>query len=143
MNYLRLFLLTLICATMLSACDTFQPSQLCGDQTEANHQAFDHIFTEMQLVNLDGSNTEEDAEQTGRVFDSPAVLSLSLNSVQDTSLRLCIFGAKRNGEIVFDETLKLAAGQESIRLGEFEKGPYIIRVYADELLVENISFLIR
>ena len=143
MNFLRIALFMLIFGTFVSACDTFQPSQLCGDQTEADHQAFTLIFSELQLVNLDGSLVEDDAEQPGRVFDGPASLSLSLSSEQDTQLRLCIFGAKSNGEIVFDETFTVTAGQESIRLGEFEKGQYIIRVYADELLVENNSFQIK
>ncbi|MBC8508001.1 MAG: hypothetical protein ISR58_21865 [Anaerolineales bacterium] len=143
MKALRTALFMLICATLVPACDTFQPSQLCGDQTEADYQSFVKIFSEMQLVNLDGSYAEDGAEQTGRVFDGPTSLALSLYNEQDTQLRLCIFGTKRNGEIVFDETFTVDAGQESIRLGEFEKGQYIIRVYADELLVENISFMIK
>ncbi len=143
MKYLRIVLLMLIFGGLLSACDTFQPSQLCGEETEADHQAFTQTFSEMQLVNLDGSYVENNGDQVGRVFESPASLAITLTSRADIELRLCIFGTKRNGEIVFDESFNLAAGQESIRLGEYPKGAYIVRVYADTKLVENISFLVR
>ncbi len=143
MKLTRYILLLAIFGITLSACDTFQPSKLCGDETEADHQAFVQIFAEMQLVNLDGSYVEEGTENAGRVFETPTSLSLTLNTSQDTNLRLCIFGAKRNREIVFDETFNVSTGAESILLGDFTKGSYIIRVYADDLLVENISFMIR
>ncbi len=143
MKLLRLVLLTLILGGALSACDTFQPSQLCGEETEADHQAFTQIFSDLQVSALDGSYVEDGNEQVNRVFQGPVSLAINMVSLKETELRLCIFGAKRNGAVVFDESFSLAAGQESIRLGEYSKGPYIIRVYADGKLVENISFLIR
>jgi len=143
MKYLRIGLLIIICGVFITACDTFQPSQLCGEETEADHQAFTQVFSEIQLVNLDGSYNEENAEQTGRVFYSPVSLSMIITSLEETELRLCIFGAKRNGKVILDESFTVAAGQESIRLGDYTKGPYIIRIYSDGTLVENIPFIVK
>ncbi len=143
MKLLRFVLLALILGGALSACDTFQPSQLCGEETEADHQAFTQFFSDLQVSALDGSYVEDSNEQVNRVFEGPVSLAVNLVSLEETELRLCIFGAKRNGAIVFDELYSLTAGQRSISLGEYSKGPYIIRVYVDGKLVENISFLIR
>ncbi|MBL7163193.1 MAG: hypothetical protein ISS57_11350 [Anaerolineales bacterium] len=143
MKLLRITLLLAISGFSLSACDTFQPSQLCGGETEADHQAFTNTFSEMQLVNQAITGEGENGGQTGRVFEQPVSLIIDLTSLEEVEMRLCIFEAKRNGEIVFDEDFSISAGQESFDLGDFGEGSHIIRVYVDGKLVENISFLIQ
>jgi hypothetical protein len=63
--------------------------------------------------------------------------------LENVELRLCIFEARRSGQIRFDDVYSISAGQQDIDLGRFEEGPHIIRVYADGELVENISFMVR
>lgn len=143
MKFLRITLLLVILGGSVCACDTFQRSQLCGAETEADHQAFTNTFTEMQLVNQASASEGENGGQIGRVFEQPVSLTIDLNSLEEVELRLCIFETKRKGEIVFDESFSLSTGQESLDLGEFGEGSHIIRVYVDGKLVENISFLIQ
>ena len=143
MKPLRITILFALLGVVLSACDTFQPSQLCGEQTEANHQVFLNTFSEMQLVNQVDKSGGQNVEQTGRVFTPPISLAINLVSLEKVELRLCIFEARRNGKVVFDEVFSINLGETRIDLGDFGEGPHIIRVYVGGNLVENISFLIR
>jgi len=97
----------------------------------------------MQLANEQGEESSGGTKQIGRVFEAPASLTLESTLVKASQVRLCIFGAKIRGEVVFDETYSLIVGDQSFDLGYFEEGPFVIRVYADGKLVENISFLME
>jgi hypothetical protein len=143
MKFFRLaFVLTLL-GMLTASCDTYQPSQLCGAQTEPDHRLFSDYFSELQLVNLSSKDTNGEDQRIGRVFEVPASLSLNGTLIKAGDIRLCIFGAKIRGEVVFDETFSITGGTQLFELGKFEEGPYIIRVYADGKLVENISFVIE
>lgn len=139
----RLILPILFMGLFTSSCDTFAPSQLCGDTTEADHETFGQYFSEIHLMTISSSESNDDQPQIGRVFKHPAILAINGSLIKDSNIRFCIFGAKRNGEVVFDKSFSLNSGDISIEIGEFTKGPYMIRVYADGVLIENISFLIQ
>lgn len=139
----RQIIIFVLFGSLITSCDTFAPSKLCGEDTEADHTAFNRFFSELQLIDLAITTPGDEQEQVGRVFKNPASLTIKGTLINESEIRLCIFGAKRNGEVVFDEFFVLSSGEQSISLGEFEEGPYIIRVYADGKLVENLSFLIQ
>ena len=143
MKFLRLAILLILLGLAISSCDTYQPSQLCGLETDPDHTLFEEYFSKLLLVNQTNSKPGGEAQQAGRVFVEPASLVLDTALINDAQVRLCVFGAKIKGEVVFDESYVLSAGSQSFSLGEFKEGPYIIRVYADSKLVENISFLVE
>lgn len=142
MKFFRLAFV-IVLGFLIAGCDIYQPSSLCGEETEADHAAFSQYFSDMQLVNSPGSDSENTNPQVGRVFVSPVSLVLESTLLQESEVRLCIFGAKMRGEVVFDETFTMGSGTQSFKLGEFQEGPFIIRVYANGKLVENISFIIQ
>jgi hypothetical protein len=143
MKFFRLVFLFTLFGWLITSCDTYQPSQLCGLETEPDHTLFGEYFSQILLVNQTSSKSPNETQQVGRVFEDPASLVLDTALINDAQVRLCVFAAKIKGEVVFDETFAISAGSQSFNLGEFEEGPYIIRVYADSKLVENISFLIE
>ncbi len=127
----------------VTSCDTYAPSQLCGEETEADHEVFTQYFSVIQLFDITDSHTKNNQLQAGRVFEEPATLAIFGSLIKDSEVRLCVFGASFRGEVVFDEVFNFSAGDQSIDLGKYGKGPYIIRIYADGILVENISFIIQ
>ena len=140
MKFQKLLLIFFLFGLLISGCDIYQPSQVCGEITDPDRQAFTEYIASIQIAHQDADSS---TEQVGRVFPPPAHLSLTVAGHKDGELRLCVFETTRKGSVVYDETLALVVGEQNIPLGEFEDGSYIIRVYVDDTLVENLSFLIR
>jgi hypothetical protein len=139
---LRIALVILFVGFVLSSCTAFTPSTLCGEETTPNHEAYAQYFTSVQLLNT----AEEGSEQSpnaGRIFDSPNDLIIEAESITNLAVRFCIFEVKRGGEVLYNQTHPISGGNHSFKIGGFEPGSYMIRVYADEILVDNMQFLIR
>jgi hypothetical protein len=50
---------------------------------------------------------------------------------------------KGGGKILFDETRSYTPGENSLALGKYSKGGYVIRVIVDEKLIKNLPFRIE
>ena len=139
---LSIFIVFLSAGLSLSSCTTFTPSTLCGKETTPNHDTYSQYFTSIQLQNTTGDGTDS-SPNTGRIFSSPNELIIEAKSITDVAVRFCVFEVKRGGEILYDQTHLMSGGNQSFSIGGFEPGSYMIRVYADEVLVDNMQFLIR
>lgn len=133
----------LVLPLLAPACESFQPSQICGVETEPNHELYSQHFEGIQLSEGNHEGDSQNAVQAGRVFEEPTNLVIDVQSRADFRLRLCLFKVTRGEEILFDETFTVSSGEALFELGQFERGTYLIRVYADGALVENIPFQVR
>jgi hypothetical protein len=136
-------ILGLLIFTCLTSCDTFAPLESCGIETTANHDIFQQYFAEIQLKNLAANESEGSEAQASRIFEGANDLVIETRIIENTAVRLCIFKSSGSGKIMYDETIYMATGTSTIAIGAYDPGPYVVRVYADDNLVENIQFMVR
>jgi hypothetical protein len=132
----------LIPILLLSAC-AFGPPPSCGDNLggTADTTKFDQYFTSMQLVDeADGQPGPEG--ENGAQFGSGDALAIQADAKSEVELRACI-QPRGPGDIAFDNTQTMPAGQGTFSVGTFEAGPYVIRVIVEGVLVKNFPFEIK
>jgi hypothetical protein len=128
---------------ILTACSILPPAEDCGGESVPDRDALDVYFSSLQLLGTAPDQSENSGSKAGRIFQSTDELAIIGQSVREGTMRLCIFESKPAGEIVYDQTFNLSTGEETIQLGSFKEGPYVIRVFANGVLVHNFQFLIR
>ncbi len=142
-RFQKLTLFIVLCGLTLTACSILPPAEDCGGESVADRDTLEEFFSRLQLLGSSADQAENNESKVGRIFQPSDELAIQGQSNRDGTLRLCIFESKPAGEIVYDRTFNLSTGEETIQLGSFEEGPYVIRVFANGVLVHNFQFLIR
>ena len=140
-NITRL-LTTILALTLVSSCRALNPPESCGLGGYANNTAYGLYIDQVDLLDVNGGPGEPDRDGLPRFAEGQA-LNLWLQIKTDTRMRICVEETRGGGEIVFDETTPISAGQSAIALGALESGPYIIRLSIDGTLLQNVAFSVR
>lgn len=135
--YTGVFIVTML---LLTACGSFSPPESCGAGGTADETKFTQHFTWMEIINEATGSTGEPDQEGGFQFSSSDELAITLDNIQEVSLRACVEERKGGGEIALDETQDLPSGSGVISLGSFEPGSYVVRVIVDGILVCNLPF---
>jgi len=137
-----LLLMTFLLLTSISSCRALRPPESCGLGGSANDTAYGLYFDKLDLLDVAGSPGEPDRDGLPR-FEEGQALNLWLQVKSDTRVRVCVEETRGGGEIAFDETSPVSAGQSAITLGTLDSGPYVIRLSIDGTLVHNVPFSVR
>ena len=128
----------------IQACGSLSEPESCGEiGGTANEVLFDQNFVLMELVNATtGDPGEYNSEGEVQVGSSDS-LSIPFEIKNDVSIRVCLQERKGGGKILFNETKSFTSGENSLTLGTYSKGGYVVRVIMDEALIKNLPFRIE
>lgn len=135
-------LVALVAALALAAaCGSLKPPEDCAvPGGVADEAVFAQHFSQMAVV-IEGQDASPPVEEPA--FDPNDTLEVVATSVVDTATNLCLQERKGGGQIRYDETPILYAGENRASLGSFGKGDYVLRVIVDDVLVRNLTFTVR
>ena len=126
------------------ACGPLSPPESCGDfGGVADEALFIEYFEFMEVVNSTTGSPGEFDDEGEMQFRSSDPLAITFESNKDVSIRACMQERKGGGKILFDETQSFGPGENSLALGNYSKGGYVIRVIVDDSLVKNLPFGIK
>lgn len=128
--------------TFVSSCRALSPPESCGLGGYANDTAYGLYLDKFDLLDVNGNPGEPDRDGLPR-FEEGQALNLWLQVKAAARIRICVEETRGGGEIAFDETTPLTAGQSAISLGVLESGPYVIRMSIDGTLLRNVAFSVR
>ena len=131
-----------VVALLAAGCASFSAPKDCGVGGTADEAAFSQFFQSMELVDQETGSPGAEGEE-GAEFEPGAPLVIRYESVQAVELRVCIMERAGGGQIVFDETRGLEAGEGEFALGELVPGAYVARVSVGGVLVKNFAFEIK
>jgi hypothetical protein len=125
------------------ACGGLAPPKSCGSGGTADEGAFSQYFESMELVDEVTLTAGPPTDESAVTFDEDAPLIIRASVLSDVILRACVQQRAGGGQIVFDQTATLSAGDGHFPIGAFEPGDYVVRVEAEGVLVRNLTFTIR
>jgi hypothetical protein len=126
------------------ACGPLSAPESCGDfGGVADEVLFTEYFEFMEVVSSTTGSPGEFDDEGEMQFSSSESLSISFENKKDVSIRACMQERKGGGKILFDETKSFSPGGNSLALGNYSRGGYVIRVIVDESLVKNLPFGIK
>ncbi len=137
--YIGVFIFTTL---VLTACGSFSPPESCGAGGTADEMKYAQHFTWMEIVNETTGSPGEPDPEGGTQFASTIQLGITMDSIDEVSIRVCVEERRGGGEIALDKTQDLPSGSGNISLGSFEPGSYVVRVIVDGVLVRNLPFSI-
>ena len=67
-------------------------------------------------------------------------VTFQVDSFTGVTVKVCVEERRGGGDIAFDQTIDINAGERDLEIGAFEVGSYVGRVIVDGVLVKNLPF---
>ena len=137
----RFLLVLATLAVAALACGSFAPPESCTS-AGFDEEAFAMHFNEMQVINAaTGEPGESDpGNDQGLRFSTGDELAVLVDSLGDVEVTFCIEQRKGGGQIVYNQSHTVQAGENTVPLMAFDSDPYVIRVIVSDALVKNLTF---
>ncbi len=136
----RVVIYFLVLSLVVIACGSFAPPESCEAGGTADEVKFNELFTEMGLVNTATGQPAQRKNEGEDKFSVDGSVTLQVDSLTDVTLKVCVEERRGGGEIAFDQTIDINAGEGNLEIGALEVDSYVLRVIVDGVLVKNLPF---
>ena len=136
----RVVIYFLVLSLVVIACGSFATPESCEAGGTADEVKFTELFTEMGLVNTETGQPAQRKDEGEDKFSVDDSVTLQVDSLTDVTIKVCVEERRGGGEIAFDQTIDINAGEGDLEIGTLKVGSYVVCVIVDGVLVKNLPF---
>ncbi len=130
----------LVLSLVATACGSFSPPVSCDAGGTADEVKFNELFKEMGLVDTETGHSAQRKDEGADKFSVDDSVTLQVDSLTDVTIKVCVEERRGGGEIAFDQTIDINAGEGDLEIGTLEVGSNVVSVIVDGVLVKNLPF---